>query len=192
MSGFKRFFHHINWWAVCAVVFALCTQVNAAEGKGSWRSTYDLIMMWFNFLILVFLFFKFAKTPLKNFLNSRKEEIAREVDGLENQRDEMVRRVKETFEEMKQSQDRLVQIKNKIIRQGEARKQEIIDDAGFQSRIMIEEAQRRVENQILSAKKNIREELIDEAVDIAIKDIGQFITEEDNQKFLQQFLASTQ
>ncbi len=190
MCGFKRFFRQINWSAICVLVFLFCTEAVAAEGKSNWRATYDIVMMWVNFLILVFLIVKFGKAPVKNFLNGQREELSGEISGLEGQRDEMVRQVKETIKKMEQSQVRFKEIRDKIISKGKARKQEIIEEAGFQSRIMLEDAQRRVENQILTAEKKFRADLVDEAMDLALKNIGQYITEEDNQKLLQQFLAS--
>jgi F-type H+-transporting ATPase subunit b len=190
MSGFKRFFRQINWWATGAVALFFCTEALAADGPSSGRAIYDVVMMWVNFFILVFLFIKFGKTPIVNFLKGQKEEVAREISGLEGRRDEMVRQVKETIKEMKQSEGRFKKIKDRIIRQGEAKKQEIIEAAGSQSRMMIEDAQRRVETQILTAKEDFKADLVDKAVDIAMENIGRHITDEDNDRFLHQFLTS--
>jgi len=55
---------------------------------------------------------------------------------------------------------------------------------------MIDDAQRRVETQILTAKENFKADLVDEAVAIAMENIGGHITDGDNDRFLEQFLAS--
>ena len=54
-------------------------EVLAAEGGGGWRPTYDIIMRWVNFGILAFIFFKFARRPLKNFLSDKKNEISLQI-----------------------------------------------------------------------------------------------------------------
>ena len=54
--------------ALCIHIFGDDTL--AAESGGTWRSTYDLIMRWANFLILAFIIFKFGKKPLINFMKS--------------------------------------------------------------------------------------------------------------------------
>ena len=55
----------------------------------------------------------------------------------------------------------------------------------------MEDAKRRVEGQILQAKQRFKSELIESAIDLALERIPQEITEEDNQKYIDQFLAST-
>ena len=45
----------------------------SAETSGGWRPLYDEILLWFNFGILVFIFIRYGKTPLMNFLRGRKE-----------------------------------------------------------------------------------------------------------------------
>ena len=40
-------------------------------------------MMWVNFLILVFLAFKFGKAPIMEFLKGRKLEISEEINQIE-------------------------------------------------------------------------------------------------------------
>ena len=42
------------------------------------RFWYDLVLRYFNFGIIVFVFIKYAKTPLMNFLWGQKEKFARE------------------------------------------------------------------------------------------------------------------
>ena len=43
------------------------------------RFWYDLVLRYFNFGIIVFVFIKYAKTPLMDFLRGQKEELARDL-----------------------------------------------------------------------------------------------------------------
>ena len=56
---------------------------------------------------------------------------------------------------------------------------------------MLAETQKRVENQILEAKKRLKAELVDAAVELALQQLPKEITSEDNQKFLDRFLSDT-
>ena len=73
---------------ILTVLFFLlagAVEVLAAEGGGGWRPTYDIIMKWVNFGILAFIFFKFARRPLKNFLSDKKNEISLQIKKLEDE-----------------------------------------------------------------------------------------------------------
>jgi len=160
----------------------------AADSSGDWRSTFDLVMRWLNFGILVFLLIKFGKNPLMNLLRQRKQELQREIKWAEEQRQEAEAKVKEANRQLDESIARLEEIKEKIIKQGEIIKQKIIQDAQAESKIILEEAKRRIDTQALSARKMCQAEMIDEAMKIVLQKLPQQITEEDNQKFLDQFL----
>ena len=67
----------------------------AADGSNQWRPTYDLVMRWLNFGILVFLLIKFGKKPLLSLLHKRKEELQREINRAEEQRNKAETKIKE-------------------------------------------------------------------------------------------------
>jgi F-type H+-transporting ATPase subunit b len=162
----------------------------AQENGASWRGTYDTVMMWINFFILVFLFIKFAKNPLKNYLKSQQNEVAEVINGLEEKRNNLIEELNTTHANLEKSRIRLDEIKNRIITQGEHKKQSIIENATEQSHLMIEDAKKKIEAQILMAKTGFREELIDAAVDLALKKIPGYITETDNENYVQAYLAA--
>ena len=77
-------------WVLALVLF-LCLvgftpETLAADDGGSWRSKYDLVMRYLNFLILAFVLIKFGKKPLMNVLHQRKEEMQKEIKKVEEQR----------------------------------------------------------------------------------------------------------
>ncbi len=161
----------------------------AAGSAGDWRPTYDLVMRWLNFLILVFLLIKFGKNPLMNLLSQRKGELQREISRVEEQRDKAQAKVKEVYTLLDESAERLEYIKEKIVKQGENRKKEIIRDGQKESKFLLQESERKLYAQFLSAKKTFQAEMIDEAMKIVFKKLPQQISEEDNQKLLNQYFA---
>ena len=162
----------------------------ASGEAGGWRDTYDTGMMIFNFILLVLLFIKFAKNPLKDFLESRKLEIAREIHRVEDEKKEWMKKIKSAKQELDESEARFGEIKQRMIDQGKKKKQEIIDIARKQSEEMIDKAKLKIENDIKKAKNTLRSELIDAAVNLAEKNLPAEINEKDQSKFIDQYLSS--
>lgn len=193
MKGTKN----IGW--LCAGIAALMLSLHLCGGNAfaggetsNWRPTYDLIMRWINFGIIVFVVNKYAKGPVINFLKGRKEKVAHEIKRLEDRRDEAVAKIKETRAAIDESEARFADLKQRIVRQGEQKKEEIIATARQESRIMLDDAHRRVQSYIVEAQSAIKAELVDTAIDLALQRLPQEITAADNQKLITEFVDSAQ
>jgi len=163
----------------------------ASEGSGGWRPIYDEILLWINFGIIAFVFVKYGKTPLMNFLQGRKEKIAREIERVEQKKEKAADKIKEIQKVIDESEVRFAELKERIVRQGERKKQEIIDSAQQQSKMLLKDARRRIDGQFDRAKSTFKAELIDTAIELAMQRIPQEITDEDHDKFLDHYLAGT-
>jgi len=177
--------------AALVLVILLAPGALAADGSGGWRPTYDLIMRWLNFVILALVLIKFARRPLIDFLAGKKEEIAREIQRMEKEKEQAALKVAEAHKMLEESSIRFENLKERIIRQGEKRKQAIIAEAHRESEILLEGAKRKIDSQMLQAENTLRSEMIDMAVNVAIERLPGQVTENDNQKLLDQFLKST-
>ena len=178
--------------AVTAVLHFSALAALAADSANHWRHTYDSIMMWVNFIILAFLLIKFGRTPLMNFLRGRREELARQIERVEEEKKKADARVEDSLKQLDESAARFERIRERIIKQGEKKKQAIIADAHIESKILLEGAKAKIDNQISMAKKKFRDEMIDRAMDIVFENLPREMTDQDNQKFLKQYLDSTQ
>ena len=163
----------------------------AAEKSGGWRPIYDIILRWINFGIIVFVVVKYAKTPIINFLRGQKDKLAQEINRLENEKDDIKGKIKETLKAVDESEARFAELKDRIIQQGEKKKTEIIESSQDQSKLMLEDATRRIDAYFLKAKNEFRAEMIDKAMDMATEQLPREITPEDNDKFTHLFLEST-
>ena len=163
----------------------------AAEGSSNWRPIYDLIMRWINFGIIVFVVYKYARKPFMNFLRGRKEKVAEEIEALETRKEEMIAGINQTQKDIEESDIRFNELKERIIQQGEKKKVEIIESAQNHSKMMIEDAKRRIGAHFLNAKNEFRTELIDKAMDMALERLPMEITPEDNDKLTRLFLESS-
>jgi F-type H+-transporting ATPase subunit b len=181
------------WWLAVIIVFAgLCmpeTRALASDSEGSWRGTYNVVMMWINFSIFAFLLVKFAKTPLMDFLRGRREELSREIKKIEDQRDEIRLKIRETHQLLEASDLRLEEIKQKILSEGAVKKQQLIDDARKEAQLLMQHIHIRIENQILEAKNRFKSELIDAAIASALDRLPQEMTPADEQKYIDLYLS---
>ena len=188
----KIFKNNTAWWIYAVMVAASIhlTELTAlaSENGGNWRPTYDLVMIWLNFGIFAFLLVKYLKTPLINFLRGRQDELAREINQLEEKREQISLKINETQKLFEKSEAHYEKIKAKIIRQGEEKKRELIEAARQESRLMIEQTNVRIGNQINQAKNKFKSEMIDLAISLAMKRLPDEITEADHQHLLNRYL----
>ena len=161
----------------------------AAEKASSWRPIYDLILRWINFGIIVFLLVKYAKTPLMNFLRGQKEKLAREIKRLENKKQGISANIEETLKTIDESEVRFAELKERIVRQGEKKKDAIIQTAQKQSKMMLEDAKRRIDTHFIQAKNKFRAEMVDRTIDLAMERLPKEITAEDNEKLTIEYLT---
>jgi F-type H+-transporting ATPase subunit b len=162
----------------------------AADNTDGWRSVFDLVMRWLNFAILAFLLIKFSRTPIKNFFQSRTKELTKQIETLENEKNDALGKVNENLKMLEESNVRFVTLKERIIAQGQKNKQKIIEDAHQESKILLESAKKKIENQIVMAHDALKVELIDSAINIAMERLPKEMTAEDNQKWIDNFLSS--
>jgi F-type H+-transporting ATPase subunit b len=180
------------WWLM-AVVFigTLLSGVDAwaVESAGGWRPMYDLVMRWVNFGILAFILVKYGRVPIKNFLQSRQADIARQIESLEQEKTKVLFEVDQNLQAIEDSQERFAAMKERIMRQGEKRKQEIIDAGQRESEILIDSSKRKIQYKILKAEDRLRSELIDAAFALALERLPQFVNASDQERSLEHFFS---
>ncbi|MFO8112510.1 MAG: ATP synthase F0 subunit B [Desulfosalsimonadaceae bacterium] len=163
----------------------------AEDGTREWRPIYDLVMRWINFGIFIYFLVKVAGPLLVNFLSSQKTEIQAKIEGAQKEKEEMLAKVQDAKDSLEKSGPRLEEIKSRIVEQGERRKQEIIDEANEHSRLMMKNAKQRIDNQIIHARNKMMNELLDMAMEKALERLPGEMTEEDNDRLIQQYLRAT-
>lgn len=169
-------------------ILSMPTMALAADSSAEWRPTYDLIMMWVNFGILVFLLVKLTKTPIIKFFRGQKEELEEDLHEAEEQHRVAQEKVTETQKLLDESEARLKQLRERILKQGEQKKQVIIDGAMEESRALLDDARRRVDSQIVQARHKFKAELIDAAIEEAMAKIPSHLTEDDDRKMIENYI----
>jgi F-type H+-transporting ATPase subunit b len=171
------------------LVLVLSDAALAAEGGQQWRPMYDITMRWINFAILVFLLYKYARKPLLDFLKGERGEIEKALAKVEAEKNEILEQVKQANQALEESKVRLPELKARLIEQGERRKEELIQDARAQSLLVMEGARHKIEYQILRAREKLVVELLDMAIEEALKEMPHVITAEDDRRRVEKFLA---
>ncbi len=162
----------------------------AEDGTREWRPIYDFVMRWINFGILAYFLVKVVGPILVKFLSGQQSEIRGKIDRVQKEKDEILAKVQEARDSLENSGPRLEEIKNRIVEQGERRKQEIIDEANDHSRLMMTHAQQRIDNQIFQARKKLMDDLLDMAMEKALERLPREITEEDDNRLIEKYLLA--
>ena len=183
-----KYWKPVMAWLFCGVLFMTATEALAAEPSNNWRPTYDLVMRWLNFGILVLLFFRYARKPLSAFLNGKSRQIEVGIKRVEEEKNVLKTRIRELLDERKEGRKHLDQIRARFISQGERKKQKIIDDAKKESRLLMESAKRKVEHEIVSARERLKFEMVDQAIELAMQKLPRLMTDEDTQHSLKTYL----
>jgi F-type H+-transporting ATPase subunit b len=173
------------------VLFFACDAF-ALEEKTLGRKIWDNIMLFVNFGILVFLFIKYAKTPMMNYLRSQRDsveeglnELTEKKQGVQSQRDAEADQIKDI--------DRIIEeIRSKILEMGKKEKEKIIQQGQALADKMIQDAKTYSENRIVSARQELSEEMVDMALSMARERLLKDMTDKDHDNLVNQFVANLQ
>ena len=164
----------------------------ASGGFEFTRATYDVIMRWVNFMIMVALFLKFARKPLMDFLRRQRSDVETSLEHLEAQKNEVEEKIKESEALLAASQERLLAIKERIEKEGRQRKEQLVDEARNESRLMLEAARAKADGQIREAVRGFKAELIDKATELAAARLPSLLKKDDHDNFVNQWLEAAQ
>jgi len=192
MSAVVKQWKSISGWIALLLLWTTVPEVLGADASGGWRPTYDIAMRWFNFGILIVLFFKYARKPLVDFLRGKARQIEENIKEFEAEKDAIKTRVNDLLKEREENQKRLQKIKDRIVSHGKLKKEKIIEDARIESQLLLESAKRRMAHEINAARHKLRDEIVDQAIDLAMKKLPQRMTDQDTQQTLQSYLDNIQ
>ncbi|RLC08532.1 MAG: hypothetical protein DRI24_23225 [Deltaproteobacteria bacterium] len=186
-AAFKNW-KNIAGWMFFMVMLATATEALGAEASVNWRPTYDIVMRWLNFGILIVLFFRYARKPLAAFLNGKSRQIEENIKRFEKEKEAIKTRVNELLKERKEGYEHLQRIRENSISRGKLKKQKIIDDAKKESHLLLENAKQKIEYEILSAREKLQIEIVDQSIDLAMQKLPQLMTDQDTQNSLKTYL----
>ncbi len=179
---------NIALWLFFMVLLATATEALGADAPANWRPTYDIVMRWLNFGILIVLFFRYARKPLAAFLNGKSKQIQENIKEVEQEKEAIKKRVNELQMERKEGRQHLQEIRDRVISQGKRKKQKIIDDAKKESHLLLESAKQKIGYEITSAREKLQAEMVDQSIELAMQKLPQLMTDQDTQNSLKVYL----
>ena len=175
---------------VLGLISVLGTDAFAAQKTSEGRKLYNTIMLFVNFGILAFLFIKYARKPLVNFLKGESSKIAEDLDSIDEQLKKARSALSIEEEKFSGTEERMQKIKADIIELGHSEKEKIIENAKQTADKMIEDTKRKSEYKLEEAKKMLGTEVMDIAISVAKEKIQKEISPEDDEALFNQFLSN--
>jgi F-type H+-transporting ATPase subunit b len=164
----------------------------AAEAAADWRPTYDLVMRWINFGILAGLIFYFGRRPVANLLNTQATQHRERIGQLEDQREAALERLAEVQRLQQEHQDRLEVLRERIVAEGERQREALIEDGQREGEVLIAQAHRRIGLALRDARTQLRDEILDLALERALEKLPALLTPQDNETRLAHFFEAIQ
>ena len=165
-------------------------QALAADGAGDWRPTYDVVMMWVNFVILVLVLVIFLRQPLGGFLTSQRNDIKKTFDDLETEKT----RIKDDIQALRNSMERHRQKAEdrhrRIVAQARRERLDIIESAREEAQRRLTKARQQSDARRREAWRTLRNAIIDAAVDRVMAELPRHVTPENQDAFVASFLKS--
>jgi len=160
-----------------------------AEGTSMGRQVWDTVMLFVNFGILVFLFIKYARKPLMDFLRSAKTKVEEELKTAKDQYETTKAALDAENEKIDQLEKDIEAIQKAIREMGQSEKAAIIEHAMQSGERMIKDAKAYAAHRIVEARKALADEMVDMAVKIVMERMGGVLTETVNDELIDRFVG---
>ncbi len=176
---------------VVAVVLGCASGVWASGGEGgshglNWG---DLLIRTVNFTLLAALVYKLLKKPIVTYFSSRRENIRKLLEELDQKREEAERRCAEYKAKLAVLDKEAEKILQEYIAQGEQEKAKILEAAERQARYIREQARLAVQQEVKAAKNELREEVAELTVKAAEDILRQRMDMGDQERLVEEFMV---
>jgi len=141
-----------------------------------------------NFAILAIAGFFIARKPVVQFFSSRKQEIADELNSLEQKKTDAEKKLAEYEARFKNLDQESKQIVEDYIKQGEEAKVRILAEAKEQAGKLEDMAKRSIEQEFKAAKAKLQQEIVEKAMEQAEAVIKESISSDDQDNLVDQYL----
>lgn len=140
------------------------------------------------FLVMVFVFFKFAYKPLKKKMKERQEHIAKNITEAEEKNSSADRMIEDANANLKASHTRADEIINEAKKTAEQSAQSIIDDANEKANQIRIQGEKDAEEIKKEVDRKAHDEIVFTALAASKEILGREINKEDNEKVVDDFI----
>ena len=171
-----------------AAVFLDPFEAFAEEGISPGRKVWNNVMLWVNFGIMAFIFIRYAKKPLMDYLHTVRKKIEGNLKDVEAQMAAAKSAMSAEDAKLKGIDEEIRQIHERILEMAAAEKEKIIESGKLTAEKMIENAKAYAEYRLAVARKAIFDEMVDLAVSMAEDKLKEGISQEDSDRLFADFL----
>jgi F-type H+-transporting ATPase subunit b len=161
----------------------------AAGGVSTGRKIWDNVMLFTNFGILVFLFIRYAKKPLMDFLHGVRRKHEQDLGAVSGRFESAKSALDAQDERLREMEQSIETIQKAIIEMGEKEKAAIIEQARKAADRMIIDAKGYADYRLSMAKKALADEMVDTAIEMVREKLTGVLSESDNQRLIDGFIG---
>ena len=169
----------------CFIGVSLASSEGESKSKG-WVKTDTYKVM--NFGVLAIGLFLLMRKPVSQALNSRISGIKEQLSELEEKKkaaEKQLAEYTEKFSSLEQETEKLIE---DYIRQGNAAKARIIDEAKKSAEKLEEQARRNIDHEFKQAKLELQQEILEKALQKSEEILKDKITAKDEEKLVDEYL----
>ena len=148
----------------------------------------DLGLRVMNFVALMIILIKFGAKPIGSALSGRRKQVKEDLSALESQKVEAERSYKDFSAKLASVEKDVDSIVEKAIAQAEIEKVKIIERAEKAAEDIKRQAQMTVANEVIAARRMLKNEIADKAAIMAEALIIKNLTEDDQVKIVEDYL----
>ncbi|GAB4347581.1 MAG: hypothetical protein Kow0089_25020 [Desulfobulbaceae bacterium] len=148
----------------------------------------DLFWRTVNFIALLIILIKFLAKPIGNGLAGRRQQVIEELETLQEKRDAAERSYKEFEARLAGMEKEMETVVERAISQAENEKTRILEEAEKAADDIKRQAEAAVQAEIVEARRQLRDEIADQAAALAEELIVKNLTPEDQVKITEQYL----
>ena len=167
------------------------TSLAFASGGGEEHTPLWKEYMWkiINFLLLFIVLYKFAKKPLADFFQKRSETIAKTLQEAKAAREAAEKALREVEGRLKSKDAEIGAIIAAAKRSGELERNAIIEESVRLKEKIVEQAKTNIEFELKQAKKIIKAEAVELAMELAEKKLKEKLTKDEQERLLDDSLV---
>lgn len=168
--------------------FAPYAEVLAADELSLGRKLWDNSLLFINFGILVFLFLKYGRKPLVDYLRGVRKDVESDLNKVETRLSHATSLRDAELDKLEGIQAHLDKIREDILELGRHEKEKHIEEGKIAAENMIQHAKNYAHNKIQEAKKVVADEMIDRAFSTVERVLVREFSPKDNENVIDQFL----
>jgi F-type H+-transporting ATPase subunit b len=151
----------------------------------------DLLGRFLNFIVLVFILVLVVKKfRVKDMLTARIDEIRQKLDDLKTEKEETETKYQEALRKLEEFEGEKQDIIEQFKKDGEAEREKIIAEAQQRSTQILKQAELTIQQEIQTAKKKLREGVVELAAQRAGEIMTEEMTDKDQDRLVSEFIKN--